>query len=73
MPDLFDVTPLLRRLDAREFTMADYLFAGRLGAGHLIACTLRLQGGAGGQPTGLRRNVAGLHLLAELLRLLRNA
>lgn len=71
-------TPILRRLDARQFTMAEYLFSAAGGeggaagdAGRLVACALRLQGGAGSQPTGLGCNVAGQYLLAELLHFLR--
>jgi len=60
-------TPVLRRLDARAFTLADYLAEIQVGAGRLLACTLRLQGGAGVQPTGLQHNVAGRHLLTVLL------
>jgi len=70
LPGIGAVTPLLRRLDAREFTMTDYLWTAAVGAGQLIACALRLQGGAGAQPTGLKRNVAGRFLLASLLDLL---
>lgn len=67
LPTATAYTPLLRRLDARTFTVADYLAEITVGAGRLLACTLRLQGGAGIQPTGLRRNVAGQHLLTTLL------
>ena len=66
-PGLQQFTPILRRLDAREFTMTDYLFEAQIGAGRLVACTLRLHGGAGAQPTGFKRNVAGHYLLATLL------
>lgn len=70
LPGLRDVTPILRRFDAREFTVTDYLFAATVGAGRLLGCSLRLDGGAGAQPTGLKRNVAGKFLLAALLELL---
>lgn len=60
-------TPVLRRLDARAFTIADYLVEITVGKGRLFACTLRLQGGAGVQPTGLAHHVAGRHLLTTLL------
>ncbi len=63
-------TPLLRRLDARTFAVTDYLAALQVGAGRLLATTLRLQGGAGGQPTGLRRNIGGTYLLGLLIKLL---
>jgi hypothetical protein len=67
VPGLYDVKPVLRRLDARQFTISDYLVEARLGAGRLLVCTLRLQGGAGGQPSGWARNVAGGALLRAML------
>ena len=79
LPGLVAWTPILRRLDARQFTLADYLFSAELAAdsdaapnGRLLACALRLQGGAGAQPTGLQCNVAGQYLLGELLQLLQS-
>ncbi len=67
LPDLTNFRPILRRLDAREFTVTEYLFEAQVGKGHLLACALRLWGGAGAQPTGFKRNVAGRYLLATLL------
>jgi hypothetical protein len=32
-----------------------------------MTCTLSLAGGAGAQPVGLRRNIAGAELLRDLL------
>jgi hypothetical protein len=61
------ILPILRRLDAREFHMSEYLFEARIGAGVLLGCALRLQGGAGGQPSGWKRNVAGGAMLQALL------
>jgi hypothetical protein len=61
------VQPLLRRLDARQFTLLDYLCEGRIGEGRVIASTLRFGGGSGDQPLGLRRSPAGRYLLAQLL------
>ena len=72
LPQLTSLTPILRRLDAREFTVADYLFEAEVGKGKLLVCTLRLQGSAGMQPTGLRRNVAGWTLLAQIVNYLYN-
>jgi hypothetical protein len=60
--------PILRRLDAREFHISEYLFEAQYGSGRLCGCSLRLQGGSGAQPYGWNRNVAGAALLAELLR-----
>jgi hypothetical protein len=69
-PEAREVRPLLRRLDAREFYVNDYLVEARVGEGRLLACSLRLQGGDGAQPVGLRRNVAGMALLREMVEYL---
>lgn len=61
------ITPILRRLDARQFHVSDYLFEARSGNGILVGCTLNLQGGKGAQPFGLRHNTAGSWLLWSLL------
>lgn len=61
------IIPILRRLDARAFHISEYLFEAQIGMGRLFATTLRLQGGAGAQPSGPRRNIAGQVLLRALL------
>ncbi len=71
LPGVQDITPLLARLDARLFTQAHYLVEARLGAGRVMASTLRFQGGLGDQPTGLRDNPAGRFLLGRILDHLR--
>jgi len=68
---LADIRPILRRLDARQFTIADYIFEARAGKGILLACALRLQGGLGVQPFGWKRNVAGAAMLSSLLNILK--
>lgn len=68
LPDATDIRPIMRRLDARYFDISEYLVEARVGAGRLLACTLRLQGGAGGQPWGPRRQVAGHFMLWALLQ-----
>lgn len=73
LPALTTYTPLLRRLDAREFTVTDYVVEMAVGQGKLLACTLRVQGGAGVQPTGLQHNVAGQALLAQMVEYLYNS
>jgi hypothetical protein len=60
---LDDVRPIFRRLDGRDFRVSEYLLEARIGQGVLLACSLRLAGGHGRQPSGLRRNVAGQALL----------
>jgi hypothetical protein len=63
IPGLGAVRPIFRRLDGRDFRVSEYLLEARLGKGVLLACSLRLAGGHGRQPSGLRRNVAGRALL----------
>ena len=67
VPALGAVRPILRRLDAREFHVTEYLLEAEVGAGRLLACTLRLAGGAGAQPSSWSRNVAGVYLLWAML------
>lgn len=67
LPGLHGVRSLLGRLDARLFTWTEYLFAGQVGAGQIIATTLRFTGGEGDQVIGLRDNTAGRWLLYLLL------
>lgn len=67
LPGLEDFRWLLRRLDNGQFTVGDYLVEARIGAGRLFATTLRMQGGLGDQPAGLRFNLAGRWLLSRLL------
>jgi hypothetical protein len=62
----------LRRLDARQFTLLDYVIEAQVGAGRLIASTLRFQGGLGDQPFGLRSHYAGRWLLSQLFEQLIN-
>jgi hypothetical protein len=69
-PGVTAITPILRRLDARLFTLAEYLVELRIGAGVALASTLRFAGGAGDQVQGLEANVAGRHLLEQALRYL---
>lgn len=71
LPGLRSVRPLLRRLDARQFTVLDYLCELQVGAGRLMATTLRFQGGAGDQPVGLQSNTAARWLLYQLLETLK--
>lgn len=65
-----EVTHVMRRLDARLFTMTDYLADVQIGKGRMIATTLRLFGGVGDQVQGLEANVAGEYLLHLMRRAL---
>jgi hypothetical protein len=67
LPALEEARSIFRRLDGRDFRVSEYLLEARLGRGVLLACSLRLAGGHGRQPTGLRRNVAGQALLWTML------
>lgn len=61
------INPVIRRLDAREFWVGDYLAEIKVGEGRLVATTLRFQGGMGDQPDGLDAAVAGRYLLGRVL------
>lgn len=61
------VRTLFGRLDARQFNWLAYILEARVGAGKLIASSLRFAGGHGDQVTGLGDNIAGRTLLAGLL------
>lgn len=69
---LDEVRTIFRRLDARDFRVSEYVLEARVGRGIMLACSLRLAGGHGRQPSGLRRNVAGQALLWTMLDYLRN-
>ncbi|MCA9906316.1 MAG: glycoside hydrolase, partial [Anaerolineae bacterium] len=73
LPDVTGVTPILRRLDVRLFTLSDYLVELRIGSGIALASTLRFGGGAGDQVHGLDANVAGRYLLGQLVQYLAGA
>ncbi|MBZ0301691.1 MAG: hypothetical protein K8J31_18230 [Anaerolineae bacterium] len=65
--DASQVTPIIQRLDARLFTLSDYLVELRIGAGIALASTLRFAGGAGDQVGSFRANIAGRSLLHSML------
>jgi len=67
IPGVRRMLPILRRLDARQFTLLDYLIEVELGEGKLLASSLRFGGGAGDQVSGLKANIAGRHLLHQML------
>jgi hypothetical protein len=70
LPDSTGIVPILRRLDARRFTLSDYLVELRIGSGVALVSTLRFAGGSGDQVSGLSRNVAGRYLLEQMLSFL---
>lgn len=67
IPWFSGLRPIMRRLDARDFNMADYLLEVNVGKGTLLACSLRLQGGNGAQSSSPPRNVAGTFLFWVLV------
>lgn len=64
---LTDARAIIRRLDARVFTLLDYMVELYIGAGRAVATTLRLAGGAGDQVSSLQASPAGRYLLAEAI------
>jgi hypothetical protein len=64
-----EVSPVMRRLDARLFTTANYLMEFVMGE-RVLATTLNLLGGAGDQVRGLNANVAGQYLLYQMVNTL---
>lgn len=62
------IQPIIRRLDARQFTLLDYLTEIHVGAGRLMATTLRFGSGTGDQVNGLKANIAARHLLYLMLQ-----
>ena len=58
LPDA-QISPVLRRLHTRLFTVTDYMIEARIGQGVLLATTLNLLGGDGGQATDWHSNVVG--------------
>jgi hypothetical protein len=68
--DVSRLEPIIRRLDARQFTVSDYLVDTQLGAGRLLASTLRFGGGAGDQVGDFKSNVVGQHLLSLMFNAL---
>ncbi|MGQ0601693.1 MAG: hypothetical protein ACT4QE_08365, partial [Anaerolineales bacterium] len=56
-----------RRFDALQLTWADYVVEIALGRGHLLATTLRLEGGLGSQPVTFQTNPMGAWLLAAFV------
>lgn len=61
------ITPILRRLDARLFTLHDYLVEITLGSGRMLASSLRFAGGVGDQVANFKSNIAGRYLLQQMI------
>lgn len=59
--------PVIRRLDARLFTVLDHLVELRPGAGRMFASTLRFFGGAGDQVRRIEDSPAALWLLHTMM------
>ena len=67
-----DITPILRRVDARTAEVHDYAAEVGWGEGRLIVSTLRFEGSAGDQPRGLVRNTGAAYLLSRWVRYLQD-
>ncbi|HEY6737847.1 MAG TPA: hypothetical protein VI076_03285, partial [Actinopolymorphaceae bacterium] len=65
-----EITPILRRVDARTAEVHDYAVEVAYGNGRLIVSTLRLEGSRGDQPRGLSRSPAASYLLSSWVRAL---
>jgi hypothetical protein len=61
------VREIWRRFDARRMQWAEYIVEARVGSGHLLATTLRFEGGLGGQPVTFQSNPLGAWLFAALV------
>ena len=64
--------PVIQRLDARLFTVTDYLTELRPGAGRMLASTLRFFGGAGDQSHFLDDKPSARFLLREMMAYLQD-
>lgn len=73
LPSGTDVTPVIQRLNARVFALADYLVELRTGAGCVLASTLHFAAGQGDQTRSLYDNVAGHYLLWQMVQYLSQA
>jgi hypothetical protein len=67
LPEVHHVRPLIRGLDMRFFTLFNYLLEIEIGAGRMLATTLRFSGGRGDQVRSLEANITGHFLLSELI------
>ena len=61
---------IMDRLDARKFDLDCYMFEQQLGAGNIIATTLRFGGGQGTQASSVDNNPAALYWLAQIVEYL---
>jgi hypothetical protein len=68
--DITDITPIIRRVDSRQYNASDYLVEMRVGKGTLIATTLRFEGGIGKQPNSLSYNNLGIYMIDQIIRYL---
>jgi hypothetical protein len=67
IPNVSRIKPILRRLDARQFTTLDYLVELEIGAGKLLVSTLRFQGSTGDQTPDFKSSIVRQYLLHQLL------
>lgn len=67
LTDFSDVKPILVRVDGRRYTASYYMFEGEYGKGKLIGTTLRLCGGQGKQPSGIKNNKFAKVLIERII------
>lgn len=70
IPVVTEMNPIMQRLDARLFTLRNYLVELKLGQGTLLASTLRFAAGAGDQVLSFRANIAGRFLMQQMIHYL---
>lgn len=70
LTDMDDMKPIIRRLDARQFTVLDYLAEINLSKGRMLISSLHFTHNDGDQTNGLQTNIAGQYLLNQMIKYL---
>lgn len=65
-----EIVPVIRRLDARGFSLLDYMVEIRAGVGALLATSLNFAGGTGDQVNIFEDSIAARYLLDQILKFL---
>lgn len=67
LPDKTKYTPVIRRIDCRNYEISDYLIEAELGKGRMIATSLSLCGGMGIEPSGFAANTGAVFLMGKII------
>ena len=67
---VFNYRSLMKRIDCRNYSVSDYIIELRSGSGIIIATTLRLEGGAGRQPSCFSSNTGAVYLARRIIEYL---